>query len=114
MSAVWFDQPYSVDARGRSATTGADDHVRDLIAAVLFTSPGERVMHPDFGCGLRQLVFAPNSDLLATATEDEGVSAFQAYHLKATPTQLDEQLVDLGLADLFARDQQGVFGGLRN
>jgi Bacteriophage baseplate protein W len=67
--AVWFDQPYDVDARGCSATTGADDHVRDLIAAVLFTSPGERVMHPDFGCGLRQLVFAPNSDLLATATE---------------------------------------------
>jgi phage baseplate assembly protein W len=67
--AVWFDQPYAVDARGRSATTEVDDHVRDLIAAVLFTSPGERVMHPDFGCGLRQLVFAPNSDVLATATE---------------------------------------------
>jgi hypothetical protein len=39
-----------------------DEHIRDLIEQVLFTSPGERVNRPDFGSGLRQLVFAPNSD----------------------------------------------------
>src|SRR3546814_19311864 len=33
------------------------------------TNPGERVNRPDFGCGLRQLVFAPNSDALAAATQ---------------------------------------------
>jgi phage baseplate assembly protein W len=65
----YLDFPFSVDARGRIATTDTDDHVRDLIMAVLFTNPGERVCLPEFGCGLRQLVFAPNSDLLATATE---------------------------------------------
>jgi phage baseplate assembly protein W len=36
---------------------------------VLFTSPGERVNRPTFGCGLMQLIFAPNSDELATATQ---------------------------------------------
>jgi len=36
---------------------------------VLFTVPGERVNRPDFGCGLLQLVFAPNSDALAAAVQ---------------------------------------------
>lgn len=51
--------PYGFDALGRTATTGEDAHVRDLIEAVLFTTPGERVNHPTFGTGLLALVFAP-------------------------------------------------------
>lgn len=46
-----------------------EDHIRDMIEQVLFTSPGERVNRPDFGSGLMQLVFAPNSEDLATATQ---------------------------------------------
>jgi uncharacterized protein len=64
-----FDFPFHVDGRGRTAQTGGDDHIRDLIEQVLFTSPGERVNRPTFGSGLRQLVFAPNSDELATAVQ---------------------------------------------
>ena len=64
-----IDFPFRVDDRGRTATTGDDDHVRDLIEQVLFTTPGERVNRPDFGSGLLQLVFAPNSDELASATQ---------------------------------------------
>lgn len=44
-------------------------HLREQIEQVLFTNPGERVNRPEFGCGLRQLVFLPNSDVLATATQ---------------------------------------------
>jgi phage baseplate assembly protein W len=69
VTARYLDFPYSIDARGRTATTGIDDHVRDLILQVLFTSPGERVNRPGFGCGVRQLVFQPNADALATATQ---------------------------------------------
>ncbi len=36
-------------------------HVRQLMLQVLFTNPGERINRPDFGCGLRRMVFAPNS-----------------------------------------------------
>ncbi len=61
--------PFAIDARGRSAQAGADRHLRDMIELVLFTTPGERVNRPEFGCGVRQLVFAPNSDALAAATE---------------------------------------------
>jgi len=64
-----IDHPFHIDPRGRTALTGTDDHVRDLIEQVLFTSPGERVNRPDFGTGLLQLVFAPNSGELATATQ---------------------------------------------
>jgi uncharacterized protein len=65
----YLDYPFQFDNTGRSATTGADDHVRDMIYQVLFTNPGERVNRPDFGCGLLQTVFAPNSDALAAATQ---------------------------------------------
>lgn len=64
-----IDFPLRIDARGRTAETGGDDHVRDLIEQVLFTAPGERVNRPTFGCGLMQLVFAPNSAELAAATQ---------------------------------------------
>jgi phage baseplate assembly protein W len=61
--------PYQYDNRGRTADANADDHIRQMIEQVLFTSPGERVNRPTFGCGLLQLVFAPNGDTLAAATQ---------------------------------------------
>ena len=63
------DFPFHVDGRGRTATTTDDDHIRDLIEQVLFTAPGERVNRPTFGSGLLRLVFAPNGDALAAATQ---------------------------------------------
>ena len=64
-----IDFPYRFDHRGRTAAAGSDKHIQDLIEQVLFTSPGERVNRPSFGCGLMQLVFAPNSTELAAATQ---------------------------------------------
>lgn len=64
-----LDYPFSVAGDGRAALTLGDDHVRDMIEQVLFTAPGERVMLPDFGCGLLTLTFEPTSALLAAATE---------------------------------------------
>jgi phage baseplate assembly protein W len=69
MQARYFDNPYHVDVRGNSALTDLDEHIRDMIYEVLFTAPGERVNRPDFGCGIRQLVFMGNSDALAVATQ---------------------------------------------
>jgi phage baseplate assembly protein W len=64
-----IDYPFHLAGQRRTATTSQDEHIRDLIEQVLFTAPGERVNRPDFGCNLMQLVFAPNSDELATATQ---------------------------------------------
>jgi Bacteriophage baseplate protein W len=65
----YLDFPLGFDAHGRTAVTDPDDHVRDMIYLVLFTAPGERVNRPEFGCGVKQLVFAPLSDALTAATE---------------------------------------------
>lgn len=64
-----IDYPLHIDGRGRTAGVDPDGHLRDLIEQVLFTSLGERVNRPTFGSNLFQLVFAPNSDELATATQ---------------------------------------------
>lgn len=61
--------PYQFDGRGRTAEVDEDAYIRGLIEQVLFTAPGERVMRPDFGSGLMQLVFAPNSTELAATTQ---------------------------------------------
>lgn len=74
-----LDLPVHVDGRGRLAVTAGDDHIRDLIRQVLFTNPGERVNRPDFGCGLLQLVFLPNSEPLAIATQFTVKSALQRW-----------------------------------
>ena len=74
-----IDYPYHFDGHGRTAKTTADDHVRDLIEQVLFTSPGERVNRPTFGSGVMQLIFAPNSEALATATQVTVQGALQRW-----------------------------------
>jgi phage baseplate assembly protein W len=61
--------PYHVDGSGGTALAADDDHIRDLIEQTLFTSPGERVNRPTFGTGVMQLIFAPNSEALSTATQ---------------------------------------------
>jgi uncharacterized protein len=64
-----IDFPFHIDGRGRTAATGEEEHVRDLIEQVLFTAPGERVNRPTFGSGLLQQVFGPNGDVIATAVQ---------------------------------------------
>src|SRR2546430_4798884 len=71
--------PYQVSSLGRTAEAADARHVRDLIEQVLFTMPGERVMRPDFGCGVAQLVFAPNSVELASATQMLVQSSLQQW-----------------------------------
>jgi Bacteriophage baseplate protein W len=59
--------PYHLDARGETAVATPEEHVRQMLEQLLLTTPGERVNRPDFGCGLLDLVFGPNSPELAAA-----------------------------------------------
>jgi len=62
--------PFRIDpASGQAARSGYAAHVEQMIRQVLLTDPGERVDLPEFGCGVRQLIFAPNSDALAATTQ---------------------------------------------
>jgi phage baseplate assembly protein W len=90
-----IDFPFHLDGRGRTATTGDDEHIRDMIEQVLFTNAGERVNRPDFGSGLLQMVFASNSPELASALQFTTQAALQR-HLG--------DLIDLQQLEVTARD----------
>lgn len=64
-----FGFPFTVNEAGRISATGGDEAIRGKIIQVLFTAPGERINLPEFGCGLFNLVFEPNDDILAAAME---------------------------------------------
>ena len=81
-----IDFPFHFDERGRSASSSDNEHIRDMIEQLLFTNPGERVNRPDFGSGLMQLVFAPNSVELAAALQ---------YTLQAALQQWMSDLIEL-------------------
>jgi phage baseplate assembly protein W len=72
-----FRFPVAIDqARGELAKeTDYEEYVKQLIRQVLLTSPGERVNRPDFGAGLRRMVFAPNDDATASLLQ---TTIFQA------------------------------------
>ena len=79
MTATNIAFPFQVDKSGRIAATDYPSHVRDMIEQLLFTSPGERVNRPDFGSGVLQLIFAPNSPELAAALQFAMRAALQRW-----------------------------------
>lgn len=95
----YLDHPFRIDARGGAAIVGVDDHVRDLVMQVLFTSPGERVNRPEFGCGLKSYVFMPNNPALAAATQALVKGALQKWL---------EREIAVEAVDVDARDERLV------
>ena len=99
------------DGRGRTAQTEEGDHIRDLIEQVLFTSPGERVNRPDFGCGLMQFVFAPNNEELATATQYLVQGALQRWlgeliQVQAVDVTSDDSTMQVTVQYIIKRNQE--------
>jgi uncharacterized protein len=66
--SIEYNFPYQIDRNGRTATIDLNDHISQMIEQVLFTMPGERVNQPTLGTNVKQLVFSPLSDEMATAT----------------------------------------------
>lgn len=69
ITAVRF--PFAIDNRmGRLAQENDyEQYIRQLIRQVLFTAQGERINRPDFGAGVKRLVFAPNSPATASLAQ---------------------------------------------
>ncbi|MEM6456224.1 MAG: GPW/gp25 family protein [Acidobacteriota bacterium] len=97
--------PYDVAADGTTATLrdldadlarrSADHHLRDLLEQLLLTRPGERVMRPDFGSGLLDLVFEPAGEALAAALEAQA----QAVILQHLGDRLTLESLDVTVED---------------
>lgn len=105
------DYPFHFDERGGTASVDDEGHIRDLIEQVLFTNPGERVNRPTFGSGLLQLVFAPNSDTLAAATQMSVQGALQQWlgdliAVEAVEVQNVDSTLEVKVQYVIRRNQQ--------
>ena len=106
-----LDHPIHFDGLNRTASTTEDDHIRDLIEQVLFTSPGERVNRPDFGSGLLQLVFAPNGASIAAAVQLTVQGALQQWlgdliQIEAVKVEAEESILRVTVQYIHNRKQK--------
>jgi phage baseplate assembly protein W len=113
--------PYNFDSTGYTAQTDLLTHISDMIAQILFTSPGERVNRPTFGSGTAQLVFAPNSDVLA-GVQQQAIQAglqqwlsdlirVQSVTLSANEATLQITVVYTVIQTQQQQTQRFVYGG---
>jgi phage baseplate assembly protein W len=80
MDTTGFAFPFRIDeTTGQVATLSGDANIRSKILQVVLTAPGERVNLTNFGCGLRDLVFDPNNDILAATMEFSITRALQQW-----------------------------------
>ena len=103
--------PYQIDQSGVTASADDDEHIRDLIEQVLFTSPGERVNRPSFGSGLMSLVFAANDDAFAAAIQLTIQGSLQQWlgdllKVEAVQVQPDNSKVQITVQYTVRRSQQ--------
>jgi len=81
--------PFSIGKDGPKTSTRSE-HVREQIEQVLFTSPKERVFRPEFGVGVRRLVFEPNNSALRKTTVKRlNASLAEALHGEVDPRTLE-------------------------
>jgi phage baseplate assembly protein W len=94
--------PVSVNLTGGVSTSAYEENVRQSIFIILGTAPGERVMRPDFGCRIHDLMFAPNNTITATRAEFYCEEAIYKYeprikevNVAATPNAVEPNRLDI-------------------
>ncbi len=103
--------PFRIDTDGLVARAGDADHVEQLIEQLLFTMPGERVNRPDFGTPIRQLVFAPGGNEMATAAQFLIQGALQQWlgdliQVQAVHVESTDSTLAVTIQYLIRRSQQ--------
>jgi len=80
-----YSFPFRIDPASRQAErAGYEAHVKQMVIQVLLTSPGERADLPEFGCGLRALIFAGNSGAVSATAQmlvQESLGRWLSEHL---------------------------------
>jgi phage baseplate assembly protein W len=89
--------PIAVDTKLGALADETDygRHVDQLMRQVLLTNPGERIHRPDFGCGLRRMVFAPNNPASASLLKVTILQALQKW----LGTVIDVEEVEVNATD---------------
>lgn len=95
-SPRYLAYPFQVGPLG-AAIAERSRHVRDQIEQVLFTNPGERVFRPEFGAGIRALIFEPNTSALAELTRKRLLSSLaEALRGEVDPRSLSVDVEGVG------------------
>lgn len=79
--------PFRIEpASGRVATAADEEDIRQSILIILRTAKGERVMRPDFGCGIHNLVFAAIDTATLAQVKREVEDALRNYEARIAVT----------------------------
>ena len=82
---VGWGFPPAFSLRGRSAAmVSAEEDIRQSLQILMETTPGERVMQPNYGCDLRHLVFEVINQSTATDIKDTIERAVRLYEARVT------------------------------
>ncbi len=90
---VGWSAPPLLDGKGEIVMAAYEEDIRQAILIILGTSPGERVMRPDFGAGLRDLVFEPMNVATIALAQDTVERALTEWE-----PRIDLQEVDVTIA----------------
>jgi phage baseplate assembly protein W len=83
-----FRFPLFPDREGKLGYVSGMNVVRQSIETILDTEPGERIMRPSFGCGLRRYLMAPNTLTTRTAMEEDITTALTAWEPRIELTKV--------------------------
>ena len=87
-----YAYPFRIDNASRQAQrVDYEAHVRQMVIQLLLTSPGERADLPEFGCGVRALIFAGNSDALSATAQmlvQQSLARWLSEHLKVRKVEV--------------------------
>lgn len=101
---VGFRFPFGIDSSGGVSLSKFEDNIEECVRLVLGTAKGERVMRTDYGCGIHDLVFAPNNTgthTLVAHHVEEALTKWEPrirnvqVEVRADPDQPERILVDL-------------------
>jgi len=107
-----WSYPVLPDDVGALAYAGGPDKVQQSIRIILETEPGERIMRPSFGCGLRRYLMRPNSSATRALIRHDVELSLGAFEPRIRVTDLavdpgdDPSLVLIRIAYVHVRDNR--------
>ncbi|MFC5468656.1 GPW/gp25 family protein [Cohnella suwonensis] len=85
--------PIAVDATtGRFLLSEGEEDIAEAVRIILMTAKGERVMRPDFGCGLREFAFGPTDETTLRLLETDITQAITVWEPRVTDVEVEARL----------------------
>lgn len=102
MGRGWNFPPRLQPKSGRIASVAYEADIEQSIYLILSTSQGERVMRPEFGCGIHDLVFAAINTALIAGIRDTVTEALRKFEarINVLRVSVDQSRVPRGRLDV--------------